>query len=146
MAVTDNSTLSDLRVEVAVLKQEVSFINKLFEKLDSVIEKIDSQHDSLIDKTTKIEANLIYTKEELSELYSSLEQTEKGISNRISAIEKLLSEEITNLNQDLTDRIVKQENKTGELLQIKWLVWGGGAVILWLLSNSELVKKILMIH
>ena len=146
MTVTENSTLSDLRVEVAVLKQEVSFINKLFEKLDSVIEKIDSQHDSLIDKTTKIEANLIYTKEELSELYKSLEQTEKGISERINAIEKLLSAEIYNLNHDLGDRISKQENKTADLFQVKWLLWGGGAVVLWAISNFDTVKKTFMIH
>lgn len=146
MTVTENSTLSDLRVEVAVLKQEVSFINKLFEKLDSVIEKIDSQHDSLIDKTTKIEANLIYTKEELSELYTSLEQTEKGISERINAIEKLLSTEIYNLNHDLNDRISKQEDKTGNLMQAKWLLWGGAAVVLWAISNFDTVKKVFMIH
>jgi chromosome segregation ATPase len=146
MTVTENSTLSDLRVEVAVLKQEVSFINKLFKKLDSVIEKIDSQHDSLIDKTTKIEANLIYTKEELSELYVSLEQTERGISDRINAIEKLLSSEIYNLNHDLGDRIAKQEEKTSELFQTKWLLWGGAAVVLWAISNFETVKKAFMLH
>ena len=146
MTVTENSTISDLRIEVAVLKQEVSFINKLFEKLDSVIGKIDSQHDSLIDKTTKIEANLIYTKEELSELYVSLEQTEKGISDRINAIEKLLSSEIYNLNHDLGDRIAKQEEKTSELFQTKWLLWGGATVVLWAISNFETVKKAFMLH
>lgn len=146
MAVTENSTLSDLRVEVAVLKREVSFINKLFDKLDAVIEKIDSQHDSLLDKTTKIEANLIYTKEELSELYSSLEQTEKGISDRINTIEKMLTGEIENLNCNLGERITKQEEKTGDLLQAKWLLWGGGAVVLWVVSNLEFVKKTFMIH
>jgi hypothetical protein len=146
MSVTENSTLSDLRVEVAVLKQEVSFINKLFEKLDAVIEKIDSQHDSLIDKTTKIEANLVYTKEELSELYSALEQTERGISDRINSIDKILTDELNNFNKDLGDRISKQEEKTGSLLQTKWLLWGGGTVILWMFSNLEIVKKIFMIH
>jgi hypothetical protein len=146
MSVTENSTLSDLRVEVAVLKQEVSFINKLFEKLDSVIEKIDSQHDSLIDKTTKIEANLIYTKEELSELYSSLEQTEKSISGRITTIENLLSNEISNMNKTFNDRLEKQENKTGDLLQVKWLLWGGGAVVLWIVSNLETVKALFVVH
>jgi hypothetical protein len=146
MAVTENSTLSDLRVEVAVLKQEVSFINKLFEKLDAVIEKIDSQHDSLIDKTTKIEANLVYTKEELSELYSSLEQTEKGISDRINTIEKLLSDDINSLNVNLSNRISKQEDKTGDLVNTKWLLWGGGTAVLWIVSNLEFVKKVFVIH
>lgn len=146
MPVTENSTIYDIKVELAVLKQEVSFINKLFDKLDSVIEKIDSQHDSLIDKTTKIEANLIYTKEELSELYAALEQTEKGISERITAIEKILSTEIYNLNQDLGGRLTKQEEKTSNLFQLKWLLWGGGAVILWIFSNFDVLKKIFVIH
>jgi hypothetical protein len=48
-------TLSELKVEVAVLKQEVGFINRLFSRIEDVIDKIDTQHTAVLDKTTKIE-------------------------------------------------------------------------------------------
>lgn len=138
-------TLSELKVEVAVLKQEVSFINRLFSRIEDVIDKIDTQHTAVLDKTTKIEYNLLSTKDELEDLYKILEDSEKNISSRINAIEKLLTDEINSMNKTLTERVDKADAKTGDLLQYKWLVWGGGVVVLWLVSNIELVKKIFLI-
>lgn len=141
----ENQTLADLRVEVAVLKQEVSFINKLFDRIENVIGKIDTQHDSLLDKTAKIEFNLLSTKDELSELYTTLEETEKGITARINSIEKLLSDELDALNKNLTTRVEKNEEKTGDLLKSKWLLFGGATVVLWVFSNMETLKKLFAI-
>ena len=138
-------TLSELKVEVAVLKQEVGFINRLFSRIEDVIDKIDTQHTTVLDKTTKIEYNLLSTKSELEDLYKILEDSEKNISNRINAIEKLLTEEINSMSKTLTDRVDKTEAKTVDLLQYKWLLWGGGAVILWLASHIELAQKLFAI-
>ena len=138
-------TLSELKVEVAVLKQEVGFINRLFSRIEDVIDKIDTQHTTVLDKTTKIEYNLLSTKNELEDLYKILEDSEKNISSRINAIEKLLTEEINSMNKTLTDRVDKNEAKTGDLIQYKWLLWGGGAVILWLVSHMELAQKLFAI-
>jgi len=138
----ENSIIMDLKVEVAMLKKEVSFINKLFEKMDVVINKIDSQHDILIDKTTKVESNLSFTKEELSNLYTSLEKTEKEISERINSIERLLSEEIKTINVDLNARLDKQEEITSGLSNIKVIIFGVIAIITFLSTNLDFIKKI----
>jgi DNA anti-recombination protein RmuC len=138
-------TLSELKVEVAVLKQEVGFINRLFSRIEDVIDKIDTQHTTLLDKTTKIEYNLFSTKDELEDLYKILEDSEKNISSRINAIEKLLTDDINSMNKTLTDRVDKNEAKTVDLLQYKWLLWGGGVVVLWILSNIDMLKKIFLI-
>ena len=138
----ENSIIMDLKVEVAMLKKEVSFINKLFEKMDVVINKIDSQYDILIDKTTKVESNLSFTKEELSNLYTSLEKTEKEISERINSIERLLSEEIKTINNDLTARLDKQEEITNGLGNIKIIIFGVVAVITFISTNLDFIKKI----
>ena len=138
----ENSIIMDLKVEVAMLKKEVSFINILFEKMDKLINKIDSQHDVLIDKTTKTESNLTFTKEELTNLYTSLEKTEKEISDRINSIERLLSEEIKNINIDLSSRIDKQEKLTGNLSNMKMMILGMIALVTWLASNLDFIKKI----
>lgn len=138
-------TLSELKVEVAVLKQEVGFINRLFGRIEDVIDKIDGQHTTVLDKTTKIEYNLLNTKSELEDLRKTLDDSEKNISSRINAIEKLLTDEINSLNNTLTDRVNKNEAKTVDLLQYKWLLWGGGAVVLWVFSNIDIFKKLFLI-
>jgi len=139
----ENSIIMDLKVEVAMLKKEVSFINKLFEKMDVVINKIDSQHDILIDKTTKVESTLSFTKEELVNLYTSFEQTEKEISERINSIERLLTEEIKTINHDLSVRLDKQEKITGNLSNIKMMALGMIALVTWLASNLDFIKNVL---
>ena len=139
----ENSIIMDLKVEVAMLKKEVSFINKLFEKMDVVINKIDSQHDILIDKTTKVESTLSFTKEEFVSLYTSFEQTEKEISERINSIERLLTEEIKTINHDLSVRLDKQEKITGNLSNIKMMALGMIALVTWLASNLDFIKNVL---
>jgi chromosome segregation ATPase len=140
--VAESSILMDLKVEIAMLKQEVTFINKLFDKMDTVINKIDSQHDILVDKTTKIESNLSFTKEELTELYVSLEKSEKELRERINSIEKLISQEIKTLDTVIDKRISNIENKTVNLVETKWITVGILAAITWLISNQDLIIKI----
>ncbi len=139
MTVTDNSMLTEIRVEVAMLKQEVSFISKLFDRMEVLIEKVDSQYDTLVDKTSKIESNLTYTKEELAELYTLLTRTEQKIHEKIKQVEDAITRDIT----DIDKRIAKLEDKTGGLLESKWSILGGGAVVLWLFSNIDIVKKLI---
>lgn len=134
--------LTDLRVEVAMLKQEVSFINKLFGKMDDLINKIDSQHDILLDKTTKIESNLFYTKEELSELYSSIEIGEKKINDRIQAIENLVSARIDSVNSTLSKRLDYQEKETSDM---KGKIMMGScivAILAFIFTNYDNIKKV----
>lgn len=137
----ENSIITNLKVEVAILKQEVSFINKLFDKMDALISKIDSQHVVLVDKTTKIESNLSYTKEELSDLYLTLEKTEKIISERINSIEILLSKEIDTIQTKVDQKFKSQDASIFSLLEIKSLAVGGVIVIGWALTHLEIVKS-----
>jgi len=138
----ENSVMVELQVEVGMLKKEVLFINKLFERMEVVINKIDSQHDILIDKTTKTELNYSLTKEELFNLYNSLEKTEREISERLSSIERLLFEKIDKVDSDLSTRLDKQEEVTGGLSNIKIIFFGIIAVITFLSTNLDFIKKI----
>lgn len=138
---SENSIITDLKVEVAILKQEVSFINKLFDKMDTLISKIDSQHNILVDKTTKIESNISFTKEELSDLYSSLEKTERGITERINSIERLLSKEIETIQTKVDQKFKSQDASIFSLIELKSIGVGGVLVIGWVLSHLEIVKS-----
>lgn len=133
--------LTDLRVEVAMLKQEVSFINKLFGKMDDLINKIDSHHDILIDKTTKIESRLSYTKEELAELYNSIESSEKMINDRIQSIENLVSIKIDSVNSNLSKRLDYQEKETSEIKGKIMMGSGVVAILAFIFTNYDNIKK-----
>ena len=138
MTSADNTILTDIKVEIAMLKQEVSFINKLFERMEVLIQKVDTQYETLVDKTSKIDYNFAGTKDELEDLYEMLTVTEKQINQKIDSIEKSLEQKI-----DTTQlRITTLEAETGSLLESKWKILGGGAVIMWIISNLEFIKKI----
>ena len=138
MTSADNTILTDIKVEIAMLKQEVSFINKLFERMEILIQKVDNQYETLVDKTSKIDYNFAGTKDELEDLYEMLTVTEKQINQKIDSIEKSLEQKI-----DTTQlRITTLEAETGSLLESKWKILGGGAVIMWIISNLEFIKKI----
>lgn len=138
MTQAETAMLTDIKIEVAMLKQEVSFINKLFERMEVLIEKVDTQYETLVDKTSKIESNLSYTKEELQELYQLLTQTERTINDKIDSVEKALNKDI---DQDKL-RLNALEEKTEDLLQSKWTIAGATGVVLWIISNIDFVKKI----
>lgn len=138
MTSADNTILTDIKVEIAMLKQEVSFINKLFERMEILIQKVDAQYETLVDKTSKIDYNFNGTKGELEDLYEMLTVTEKQINQKIDSIEKSLEQKIDSTQL----RVTTLEAETGDLLQSKWKVLGGGAVIMWIISNLEVVKKI----
>lgn len=131
--------LIDLKVKVAILKQEIAFINKLFEKMDTLINKIDSQYDSLVDKTTKVESNLIYNKENILDLHKVLENSGKELGNRIIIVDKKLSNEIKTINS----KIEKQESSMSSVIHTKLFFGGIVAAITWILSNLELINKII---
>ena len=138
MTSADNTILTDIKVEIAMLKQEVSFINKLFERMEVLIQKVDNQYETLVDKTSKIDYNFAGTKGELEDLYEMLTITEKQINQKIDSIEQSLEQKI-----DTTQlRITTLEAETGSLLESKWKILGGGAVIMWIISNLEFIKKI----
>ena len=138
MTSSDNTFLTDVKVEIAMLKQEVSFINKLFERMEILIQKVDTQYETLVDKTSKIDYNFSGTKDELEDLYEMLTVTEKQINQKIDSIEKSLEQKIVSAEV----RVATLETETGSLLESKWKILGGGAVIMWIFSNFDIVKKL----
>ena len=83
-----------------------------------------------------------FTKEELSNLYSAIEKTEREISDRINSIERLLSAEIKSNNIELSDRLEKQEEITSGLGNIKIIIFGVLAAVTFISTNIEFIKKL----
>jgi seryl-tRNA synthetase len=123
---------TELRVDVGVLKSQVTTITTLCEKMDSVIDKLIEQHDKHIAK--------VYT--DMDNRRKETDSDIKEIHNRIdTVIEKLqlselrIMEELKDLRKDMKEHN-EEENKSLEaLMQWKWMIAGGIVVISWLISH-----------
>ena len=139
MTNAESSMLTEIKVEVAMLKQEVSFINKLFDRMEILIDKVDTQYETLVDKTSRIESNLSYTKDELEELYELLTQTEQRIREKIASVENTLNNDI----EEMGERVDVLEVDSKDLLKNRWMLAGGMSAVLWIVSQLDSVKSFL---
>lgn len=139
MTNAESSMLTEIKVEVAMLKQEVSFINKLFDRMEILIDKVDTQYETLVDKTSRIESNLSYTKDELEELYELLTQTEQRIREKIASVENTLNNDI----EEVGERVDVLEVDSKDLLKNRWMLAGGMSAVLWIVSQLDSVKSFL---
>jgi len=139
MTDSEGSMLTEIKVEVAMLKQEVSFINRLFDRMEVLIDKVDTQYEALVDKTSRIESNFSHTKDELEELYELLTQTEQRIREKIDSVENTLNNDI----EEMSERVDVLEVDSKDLLKNRWMLAGGISAVLWIVSQLDSVKSFL---
>jgi len=139
-----SENFSDLRMEIELLKKDLSFITTLFDKMDKLIQKIESQQDTIVDKTNVlIDKRIELTKEEFAELYCVLKNTETTLNSRMQEIEKLLSDRIQNVHKDLKEHIDDEGNLGKKVNKIIYVGTGIGLLFLWIVENLDIVKKFL---
>lgn len=139
-----SENFSDLRMEIELLKKDLSFITTLFDKMDKLIQKIESQQDTIVDKTNVlIDKRIELTKEEFAELYCVLKNTETTLNSRMQEIEKLLSDRIQSVHKDLKEHIDDEGNLGKKVNKIIYVGTGVGLLFLWIVENLDIVKKFL---
>ena len=124
----------DIRVDVGVLKSQVSTLTTLCGKMDQVIEKLVDQHDRhLVKVYENIDARRKETDMDIKELHERIDV----VLDKVQISEKILLEEIQNLRRDMQEHNTKDRENIEKLLQWKWMIAGGILVISWLLSNVK---------
>jgi seryl-tRNA synthetase len=124
----------DIRVDVGVLKSQVSTLTTLCGKMDQVIEKLVDQHDRhLVKVYENIDARRKETDMDIKELHERIDV----VLDKVQISEKTLLEEIQNLRKDMQEHNTKDRENIEKLLQWKWMIAGGILVISWLLSNVK---------
>jgi len=124
----------DIRVDVGVLKSQVSTLTTLCGKMDQVIEKLVDQHDRhLVKVYESIDARRKETDMDIKELHERIDM----VLDKVQISEKTLLEEIQNLRKDMQEHNTKDRENIEKLLQWKWMIAGGILVISWLLSNVK---------
>jgi len=129
----------DLKVDVSVLKEKVSTLTDLCNKMDRVIEKLTDNQTAL--------ANQIYndmdkrkedTVSDIKDLHSRITTVDRNLSDKIELTERRIMDEIKSLRDHITEHNEKEDADLQKLSQWKWMVAGGVIVIAWIVSNIKL--------
>ena len=131
----DNGT-TDIRVELATLKQELENVNSIQGRLDTAIDKLTdvstsiksmlAVHEEKIQRQEQID-DIIFKK--LKDRDSEVDEVFRDLQREMDQVEKRLLNEIRSLRNDISGRV-------GVLERYKWIILGGFFVIGWILSKN----------
>ena len=129
---------TDIRVQLATLKQEIENVNGIQGRLDTAIDKLTdvstsiksmlAVHEEKIQRQEQID-EVIFNK--LKDRADEIDNVYRDLQREINLVEKRLINEIKSLRNDVGPRI-------GVLEKWRWLIIGGSIVIGWVLSKNFL--------
>jgi len=128
----------NLKVDVSVLKEKVSTLTILCDKMDRVMEKLA---DSQLDLASQIYKDMDKRKEEtigdIKELHSRITTTDRNLSDKIELTERRIMDEIKALRDDISEHNQKEDEDMKALTQWKWMIAGGVIILAWVISNIK---------
>ena len=129
---------TDIRVQLATIKQEIENVNGIQGRLDTAIDKLTdvstsiksmlAVHEEKIQRQEQID-DVIFTK--LKERADEIDNVYRDLQREINQTEKRLLVEIKSLRNDIGGRV-------GVLEKWRWLIIGGSIVLGWVLSKNFL--------
>jgi hypothetical protein len=135
----DDKDCIEVKVDVGVLKQQVSTLTILCDKMDSVMEKLVDQHDRHIEKIyTDMERRRLETEADVKEIHGRIDT----VLDKLQASEIRLMNELKALRSDMQAHNAKEKESLDKLLQWKWMIAGGVVAISWIVSHMELVASV----
>lgn len=127
--------LSEVKVDVGVLKTQVLTLSALCNKMDQVIEKIVDTHDRHISKVyTDMENRRLETDDDIKEIHDRIDV----VLDKMEASNQRIMDEFKSLRSDMQDHNKTEKEALDKLLQWKWMVAGGIIVVSWLISNVNI--------
>jgi hypothetical protein len=127
--------VSDIKVDVGILKTQVLTLSALCNKMDQVIEKIVDTHDRHISKVySDMENRRLETDGDIKEIHDRIDM----VLDKMEASNQRIMDEFKSLRSDMQDHNQNEKESLDKLLQWKWMVAGGIIVISWLISNVNI--------
>jgi uncharacterized protein YicC (UPF0701 family) len=134
-----NDPVVELKVDVEVLKTQVSNITHLCEKMDAVIEKLVTNHDRMVNQIyNDMNKREDDTTQDIKELNSRISTVDRNLSDKIELTERRIMEEIKSLHATISEHNKKEDEDLKKIFQWKWMVAGGVLVLAWIISNVKL--------
>lgn len=129
---TDNIT--DLKVDVGVLKTQTATLTTLCEKMDRVIEKIVLQQEKYISQVyDDMEKRRQEKNAELREVNNRIDT----VIDKVELTERRIMDEIRDLRHQISNNTKKEQESFEKLNQWKWTLAGGIIVTAWLISHLD---------
>ena len=127
---------TDIRVELATLKQELENSKDIQGRLDTAIDKLTdvstsiksmlAVHEEKIQRSEQTD-EVIFTK--LRERQNEIDSGYRDLQREMDQVEKRLLNEIRSLRNDIGSRV-------GVLEKYKWIIIGGFFAVGWILSKN----------
>ncbi len=128
----------NLKVDVEVLKQQISNISHLCDKMDKVIEKLVDNHDRIVNQIyNDMQKREDEKNEDVKELHSRITTISRELSDKVELTERRIMDEIKSLRNDIVTHNAKEDKELKKILEWKWMAAGGIVVLAWLLSNIK---------
>jgi len=135
--------ISDIKVDVGVLKTQILTLTALCNKMDQVIEKLVDQHDRHLNKVYDTMDNQRKEKDkDIAEIHERIDT----VLDKVQHSELRIMDEIKSLKQTMTDHVEASKNQYEKLNQWKWTIAGGIIVITWLISHSNFDTILRSLH
>ena len=124
--------LSEIRVDVGVLKTQVLTLSALCNKMDQVIEKLVDQHDRHISGVySNIDKRRLETEDDIKDIHERIDT----VLDKMEKSNEKIMEEFKSLRKDMADHNLKEKEALDQLLKWKWMVAGGIVALSWLISH-----------
>ncbi len=134
-----NDPVVSLKVDVEVLKTQISNITHLCEKMDTIIEKLVDSQDRMVNQIyTDMNKRQNDTGQDIKDLHSRISIVDRNLSDKIELTERRIMDEIKSLRSTIDEHNKKEDDDLRKILQWKWMVAGGVVVLAWIISNIKL--------
>ena len=135
--------ISEIKVDIGVLKTQVLTLSSLCSKMDQVIEKLVDQHDRHINKVYDTMDN---QRKEKDEDISKIHERIDVVLDKLVQSEKRIMDEIGGLKKSLSEHNASSKAEFQKLNQWKWMIAGGIFVASWLISHSGFDTILKVLH
>jgi chromosome segregation ATPase len=128
-----------LKVDVGILKTQVSSITMLCDKMDKVIEKLANNQDKIVEQIYNDMRKREEEKDaDVKDLHSRITTISRELSDKVELTERRIMEEIKSLRNDIAEHNAKEDQDLKKILEWKWMAAGGIIVIAWIVSHIDL--------
>jgi hypothetical protein len=135
--------ISEIKVDVGVLKTQVLTLSALCNKMDQVIEKLVDQHDRHINKVyDTMDNQRKETNTDVADVHGRIDV----VLEKLQESEIRIMAEIKDLKQTMGEHVEASKSQYERLNQWKWTLAGGIIVITWLISHSNFDTILKALH
>lgn len=138
--------VTQIKVDVGILKTQVANITALCDKMDKVIERLMTNQEKIVgdiyDDMTEEKKD---TTEDIKELHSRITTVDRNLTEKLESVEDKIMAEIKTLRKDIADHNKTEDGKIDKILEWKWMAAGGILILAWLLSHTkaDIITKLL---